>query len=275
MTEASKTLQALARTLAEAHRALPGARAALLTGSAAQGISDFYSDIDLILYYDALPETFPLIEASPPIWRVGDSASGAVMMAHRIDGVECQLVHTTLDALDAQFRTVQEDLDVASPVQKALSGILEGLPLFGEELVATLKARAANYPDALGAKMIEAHLSFFPLWNAGGWLAPRDCALWQTEIRYEACKNVLAVLCGLNRVYFTPFQLKHTRNLCEKLPLAPENLPARLEAALGGSLAELRSLAEETVSLVEANRPEISTETVRRQLARTWTPWRG
>ena len=274
MTEASKTLQALARRLAGEHESLPGARAALLTGSAAQGISDFYSDIDLILYYDALPESFPLVETYPPIWEIGSAESGAVMRAHRIDGVECQLVHSTLASLDAQFRAVHEDLDIASPTQKALSGILDGLPLFGEELIEKFKARAADYPDALSKKMIEAHLSFFPLWSATGWLDARDCALWQTEIRYEACKNTIAVLCGLNRVYFTPFQLKHTKKLCEKLPLAPVNLHGLLEAALSGDLIALKALVEETVALVETHRPEISPEAVRRQLSRTWTPWR-
>ena len=273
MTEASKTLRALARRLAEEHCELPGARAALLTGSAAQGISDFHSDIDLILYYDALPGSFPLVEAYPPIWRVGDPSSGAVMMAHKIEGVECQLVHSTLDSLDAQFRAVQKDLDIASPTSKALAGILDGLPLFGEELIATLKSRAADFPDALATKMIEAHLNFFPLWNAAGWLQARDCALWQAEIRYEACKNILAILCGLNRVYFTPFQLKHTKKLCEKLLIAPENLHARLESALSGDLSALKTLFEETVALIETHRPEISTEAVRQQLSRTWTPW--
>jgi hypothetical protein len=273
MTDASAYLQTLARQLVAAHRALPELKAALLTGSSAQGISDNYSDIDLILYYGTLPDTFPLALALPPIWQVGAAESGAVMMAHKINGIECQLVHITLDALDMQLQKVQVELDVESPTQKALSGILEGLPLFGDELIATLKARAAAYPAALQRKMIEAHLSFFPLWNTDGWRGVRDCALWQAELRFTTGKNILAILCGLNRVYFTSFQLKHTQYLCSKLVLTPPHLATRLERALLGDLDELRTLVEETLSLVETHTPEISTETARRQIARTWTPW--
>ncbi|MGC4047485.1 MAG: hypothetical protein QM758_27125 [Armatimonas sp.] len=274
MTEASKELHTLARRLVAAHSQLPELQGALLSGSAALGISDFYSDIDLIFYYgDTLPTTFPLVEPHPPVWQIGEADSGAVMMAHHIDGVECQLVHIRTDALEAQLRAIMEDLDVSSPTQKALSGILDGRSLYGDVFLANLKARVAAYPDALGRKMIETHLNFFPLWNAEGWREARDAALWEAEIRYEACKNILAVLCGLNRVYFTPFQLKHTRRLCGKLALSPENLAARLEAVLAGDLSAMRLLIRETVALVETHRPEISTEAVRRRIARTWEPW--
>lgn len=274
MTEASRQLHALVRRLVAAHTHLPELQGALLSGSAALGISDYYSDIDLILYYgDTLPGEFPLIEPYPPVWQIGESDSGAVMMAHHIDGVECQLVHIRTDALEAQLRAVMEDLDVTSPTQKALSGILDGVPLHGDAFLANLKARVAAYPEALGQKMIETHLNFFPLWNADGWRTARDAALWEAEMRYEACKNVLGVLCGLNRVYFTPFQLKHTRRLCGKLVLSPPNLAARLEAVLAGDLSATRTLVRETIALVEAHRPEISTEAVRRRIARTWEPW--
>lgn len=273
MTEASTQLQALAQQLVAQHAPLPELRGALLTGSAAQGLSDFYSDIDLILYYETLPETFPLLNTYPPIWEVGSAESGAVMRAHKIGGVECQLVHITLAASEAQLRTVLEELDVDSPSQKALSGIQSGIALFGDDCIAALKATAATYPEALRRKMIEAHLSFFPLWNTDGWRTARDCALWQAELRFTTGKNLLAILCGLNRVYFSSFQLKHTAYLCDKLALAPAELATRLSAGLEGNLSELQTLVEETLTLVEAHAPEVSTVAARRQLARTWTPW--
>ena len=50
MTEASKRLQSLARELAAAYLEHTRPRAILLTGSAAAGEADVYSDLDLILY---------------------------------------------------------------------------------------------------------------------------------------------------------------------------------------------------------------------------------
>ena len=57
MTEFSRYLLDLASRKAEVYSALPGARAGMLSGSAAAGDSDGYSDIDMRIYYDALPAT--------------------------------------------------------------------------------------------------------------------------------------------------------------------------------------------------------------------------
>jgi predicted nucleotidyltransferase len=59
MTEPSAEsvyLVGLAERVAEAYVAHTAPRAVLLTGSAAAGESDAYSDIDLIIYYDRPPE---------------------------------------------------------------------------------------------------------------------------------------------------------------------------------------------------------------------------
>jgi predicted nucleotidyltransferase len=54
-SEASHFLLALARRNAQVYAAHPNTRAILVTGSAAEGVSDFYSDLDMILYYEKLP----------------------------------------------------------------------------------------------------------------------------------------------------------------------------------------------------------------------------
>ena len=55
MNEESLHLQSLARALADAYVEDAGPRAILLTGSAATGDADRYSDLDLIVYHDVLP----------------------------------------------------------------------------------------------------------------------------------------------------------------------------------------------------------------------------
>ncbi|MGI9059346.1 MAG: hypothetical protein ACR2H5_12270 [Ktedonobacteraceae bacterium] len=50
MNIASQYLLTLAKRNAQAYASLPNIKAIMLTGSAAEGISDFYSDIDMILY---------------------------------------------------------------------------------------------------------------------------------------------------------------------------------------------------------------------------------
>ena len=63
VTEASRWLVALATRVAAGYVAETGPRAILLTGSAAQGVSDTFSDLDLIAYYDRLPSPDQLAAA--------------------------------------------------------------------------------------------------------------------------------------------------------------------------------------------------------------------
>jgi predicted nucleotidyltransferase len=63
MKEAGRYLTDMARRNARAYAALPEARAVLVAGSVAAGQSDFYSDIDLMVYYDALPSEEALAAA--------------------------------------------------------------------------------------------------------------------------------------------------------------------------------------------------------------------
>ena len=56
MTSESAYLIELARRNLQPYLALPHLRAAMITGSAALGLSDRYSDIDMMIYYDVLPD---------------------------------------------------------------------------------------------------------------------------------------------------------------------------------------------------------------------------
>ena len=47
----------------------------------------------------------------------------------------------------------REEFDL--PLQKVLSGVLEGLPLYGDELVERWRARVRNYPEPLRRAMVK------------------------------------------------------------------------------------------------------------------------
>ena len=89
---------------------------------------------------------------------------------------------------------------------------------------------------------------------------------------------MLGVLAGINRVYFTPFQLKRTGALVEKLSIAPERKAERLQSLFESSpelvVAELKKLVSETVEIVEARMLSIDTSPVRKGLVREYSPWK-
>ena len=161
MNETSIYLIDLARRCAAAYVSHPAARAAMISGSAAQGESDHYSDIDMMIYYEELPSQKELDQAKTRnssgdrLWQFGSSDAGGIIESYPVDGVECQIVHSTIAAWEAQMAQVLEKFEVESPLQKALNGMLHGVPLYGEELIACWKARAANCPDGLRDKMVE------------------------------------------------------------------------------------------------------------------------
>ncbi len=63
-------------------------------------------------------------------------------------------------------------------------------------------------------------------------MAARDAALWMQQRVIESSHNILAILAGLNHVYFSTFQFKRMHAFVADLRIAPENLAARIEALL-------------------------------------------
>ena len=91
------------------------------------------------------------------------------------------------------------------------------------------KAKIRDYPDGLARAMVERRLQFFPVWYVQDALDARDATLWHFQIRTETAYNLLGILAGLNRLYFTTFQFKKMRRFVDEMPIKPERLADRLE----------------------------------------------
>jgi hypothetical protein len=284
ITQESAYLRTLARRIAGAYWDTVRPAAALLTGSAAEGKSDRYSDLDLILYHDALPSEDALRAArerceASEFRLLGQESKREFAETFVVDGVDCQVAHTTIAAWEDDMTSVLERLEVESPIQKALGGLLDGMPLYGERLIEQWLARTAVYPDALAQAMVTQYLRFFPIWYVADRLAMRDAALWLYQTYVESAQNILGVLAGLNRLYYSTFQFKRMRAFIGKMRFAPDDLADRLEhlftASRNEAIADLEALARETVALVRAYMPEIETPNqppLAGQRAQPWTP---
>ncbi len=170
VNEESRHLQTLARELTDAYVEHADPCAVLLTGSAATGEADRFSDLDLIVYHDALPPESAFAAARESVGGV----TGAAVLAQPTEteypevytwrGVQCQVAHTTVSSWERDLRSVLEDLVPESPLQKAISGLFEGIALHGGDLIAKWQ-RETVYPDALARAMVEHHWRFFPIWH--------------------------------------------------------------------------------------------------------------
>jgi Nucleotidyltransferase domain len=88
----------------------------LLTGSAAEGTSDYYSDLDVVVYYDGhlpndaqLASARQLVNASDFRARAPRS-DDAYVEEYAVRGVACEILHTTVAAWELQMAAVLQDV---------------------------------------------------------------------------------------------------------------------------------------------------------------------
>ncbi len=151
---ASDYLVALARQNAQVYVARCAPRAILLAGSAAEGLADYYSDIDMIVFYDTmLPSDEQLgavraeigAEAYRPLYPRDEGRSCGE--GYRVRGVECQVGHSMVSDVEERIAPVLDGREPASLQQKAIMGHRNGIALYGDDLVLTWRVRGANFSD--------------------------------------------------------------------------------------------------------------------------------
>ncbi|MFB2894824.1 nucleotidyltransferase domain-containing protein [Aerosakkonemataceae cyanobacterium BLCC-F50] len=283
MNDRTQYLLELVKRNVKAYIANPKTKAVMVTGSVAEGLCDEYSDCDVMFYYDELPSEQELNlarqqnQGSELIEILGDRKEGAIGETLLIDGVECQFAHTTIAQWEKEMSSVLKEFDVQSLTMKGMSGILVGIPLYGETLIQQWKAKVANYPDGLAQKMVEHYLKFFPIWGMQSKLARRDTTLWYYQILVEDAQNLLGVLSGLNRLYYSTFQFKRMGKFIEQMSIAPTNLTSRLESLLRAephiAVNQLEQLVQETLDLVNTYMPQVDTSSVSRKVGWRQQPW--
>ncbi|MEZ4712175.1 MAG: hypothetical protein R3A44_33615 [Caldilineaceae bacterium] len=284
MTPASEYLLALAHKIAQPYTELPTIRAAMVTGSTAKGVSDYYSDLDMTMYYaDDLPSEEDLASiraahgADERKWIIGDRSTNSFAEAYDINGIEVQIGHTTIAVWEETMAEVLEKLTCDTPIQKALEGTLACQALYGAAYIERWKAQIGAYPPALAAAMVQKHLAFFPVWGLQPHFRTRDASIWYHQILVEAAHNLMGVLAGLNRLYFTTFQFKRMAHFINQMEIAPPNLAARIDAIfqpdMPRGVAELEMLVAETVALVEKYMPTVDTARAKRRLGWRIQPW--
>lgn len=273
---ASHYLVTLARESVQVYVGQLSAKAIILAGSAAEGLSDHTSDLDIIIYYDVLPAEERLVEASQHNQGeerrlLGPRNHESCIEIYRVHGIECQIVHTTVVEWEQQMAIVLEQLDVTSPIQKALAGMLHALSLHGQSVIEHWQQCLTAYPDTLAEAMVRHYLAFTPPWALYENLKTRDATIWWYQMMVDTAYHLLGVLAGLNRCYYSTFQFKRMRRFIAEMKITPTNFAERLESLFHVDPASqsllTKELTGETVALIEERMPQIDTSTVKRLLA--------
>jgi hypothetical protein len=272
----------IAQRVADAHRGIDDASLlSFVSGSTVDNLVDDLSDVDMSVVFDTLPSEATLRAASRRVgsdwtWSIGDWAQASVVVAFVVDGIEVQIGYATHAALATDIDDLLLAHNPDTPNHKLAEGIGKALPLAGAERLAALQARLKDFPDGLRRAMVMHGLLATPTpWRAARQLLQRDAALWCRDIQVDACYRLLLVLCGLNRRYFTRFQVKRMHRLADKLSVAPPRLAERIETLLAApanhAFTELHALEGEVFVLVAQQLPELDISTaLKRHGAVAW-----
>lgn len=268
----------IAQRVAQAHRSLGDhTLLSFLSGSTVEGLADERSDVDLSVVLAELPAHAALRLActeaggSPWFWSHGLDDPGGFVVAFHVEGIEVQVCYTTHVALRDQLDELLVSHNPDTPLHKLAEGLAKAEPLAGPVALAAIQQRLTPFPEQLARAMVEHGLRTPTPWKAARQLPHRDAVLWCREIQVEACYRMLMVLAGLNRRWFTRFQVKRMARFAAPLSLAPRDLAPRIEALLAASpasaFAMLHALESETLALVERLMPDIETAGWRAGLA--------
>ena len=275
MSQQQEMLLDLARRIAAEQAARPGVAAILLTGSVAQGYGDPASDIDMMLYYDILPD-----EATFEALKAAALATGGNIYGHTpgeglacyqyIDGVKVDMAHQHRDGLAEMLANFLEKPEVDNMTQHIImSGVQTGLPLHGEELLRGWQAQLAALPAGFAAALVARYLRFYPVSVMAEMAVARGDLAFTYELLLESAKHILYVLCALNDIV-PPGKIKGLDRSLRRMTIAPVDIVTRMDALWtlppADLTAALYGLIDELIELVAAHLPAADTEGIRRRL---------
>lgn len=245
----------------------------ILTGSAAKGYADDYSDLDTILIYKnpLSNEEFERIvkeakESGGGLYN-GNPEQG-FSVYYFIEGIKCDFGFGNQSETQKLFSEVTEESDEPVDLIKHLqvSGFIDGVMLFDKNWLQPLIDKARDMPSALKQKLIRQHLKFLPKWAFEKMAVERNDILFYNECIMEDISNMIAILCGLNGIYH-PGKLKGAEFTINKMKIKPVNFTGRYKNIfkLNGYEAseELYKLINETLELIDRHMPEVSTDRTR------------
>jgi hypothetical protein len=265
-----------AEELAEYYSSNDHIKMIVLGGSPVRGLSDAYSDLDVVVYWDKLDLSW--IDANDTLAQIGGERRLMTVMKEEntclehyyFDTVKCDFAHLTLESWEQWANDVQNKYETTPWKLKTISGFLESEVLHGEQLAAAWKEKLAHYPDRLAHNIVQENLRIF----VPGYLQHQALERGEILAYYDGLcqmtKKILTILAALNRIYYSaeeprwiPFELDH-------MSIKPRNVWERVKAMFDGDRVEAISLLYELIydvlDLVSAHMPAIDVATKRQRM---------
>ena len=271
---ASRWRVELAVELARYYEEPEGIKMIVLGGSPVRGLSDGYSDLDIVVYWDVFDiswlEKVPLREVAGGERKffLKRGEAGTYLEQYYFGELKVDFGHVTMDLWEQWVDDVLQRYETTAAKQKTLGGFLAAKPLYGERLYGQWKERIAAYPDELGRRMVKRNLGFY----TRGCLAKQGWERGDLLFFYDGLcltlKKLLGILAGLNKVYFSTDEPRWIAYELAGMPISPPNAWERMKSVLESDGPEaveiLDELIVEVLALVAEHMPEIDLTRLRR-----------
>ncbi|WP_416666664.1 DUF4037 domain-containing protein [Egbenema bharatensis] len=285
MTKHSAWRISLAHKIAPAFIANPEVEACFVFGSAALGISDQYSDLELGFIWSQLPSVEELRATAQRVgvkgWELepyGEAKQAWLEQFYLYD-MKVEAGHWARNTMDSIVTDVVEHYDVSQngllfEKQASAFNLQRAIVLYGEDLIKHWQDRLYPYPEELAVAMVQKHLKFRPF-DGQHILTNRLEIPMLYENNCAITRWLLNILFALNRVYHPGF--KWTRYFVEEMSIKPPEFFARLECVFqsdaASGTAELRRLVEETFDLVDQCLPQVDLKQQRARFNQLYPRW--
>jgi hypothetical protein len=246
--------------------------ALVIAGSVARGYADAYSDLEIVVFWDVLPD-----DANRQ--AIVDGLQGHFLFAYDgparedqllIDGLQVDLWHITVSHQEATMDLVLKQYQSDLGSLNAMDTIRSCIPLFGEKLVRNWKIKAAQYPEQLIEKIVCEHLASFRVDYLTMFYQRKDPTGFYSQLSFLQ-QEAFLVLLALNQNYFPTF--KWIYESLDGMHLKPEDAGDRFRKAFDvppdTAISDTRQMLEEVLQLVEQRLPYLNTELVHRSLGYT------
>lgn len=286
MTEHSVWRISLAHKIAPAFTVGSKVEACFVFGSAALGISDQYSDLELAFVWSQLPSAEELQATAQGVgvkgWEIEPygEAKQAWLEQFYIHSMKVEAGHWARDTIDNIVIDVVERYDVSQngllfEKQATASHLQHGVVLYGEDIIKHWQTRLSPYPEELAVAMVQKHLKFRPF-DGQQILTERLEIPMLYENNCTIVRWLLNLLFGLNHIYHPGF--KWTRYWIQQMSIKPSDFFERLERVFQSDAVsgthELRWLVKEIFDLVEQHLPQIDLKQQRETFNRLYPKWR-
>jgi predicted nucleotidyltransferase len=258
-----------ARQLAKSLVTFKGIKAIIIAGSVARGYADQYSDVEIPIFWDELPDDatrhaiVAALNASFLYAYDGPAREDQLL----INGLQVDLWHISMAHQEATIKAVLVDhrLDLGS--LNALDTIRSCIPLYGPEIIRAWKQRAAAYPEELAKQIIQEHLASFSTGELFILAQRENPTAFHARLSFLQ-QEIFLVLLALNRRYFPTF--KWLYHALESMQVKPQDIAQRFrhayEVSYSEAIADTKLMLEETLQLVERQFPQLDTAPIHRHL---------